>query len=825
MQCLLLRVSVLSVVLFVGACKSTEVVVTGGSVQYQAPYRAPYQAARTKYHDLLHTKLAVRFDWERQHLHGVATLKLQPHCFPQRHLVLDAQGFVVHRVERLGGHVKEALAYTYDGKKLTIDLGKMQEVGVAYWVEVAYTAQPNELEGHKEGSLNGSKGLLFINPDGGDRTKPRQVWTQGEPASNSSWFPTIDAPNQRCTQEVFITVEDRFKTLCNGVLGYSRLNEDQTRTDYWHMDLPHPPYLFMLAVGEFAVVQDVWEDLEVNYYVEPAYEQYAKAIFGHTPEMLEFFSQKLAYPYPWPKYSQVVVRDYLAGAMENTSAAVFSEEFQVDDRALLDSDCDDIIAHELFHHWFGNLVTCESWSHLPLNESFACLGAHIWRAHKYGVDAGDLCLWNTLQGYLREASCKQVNLIRFHYDDVGELFDRHSYNKGALVLHMLRQYLGEEVFFDALGYYLKRHAFSSVGIHQLRRVFEEVTGEDLNWFFDQWFFAAGHPVLKVEHAYDHGVLTLKVWQRQDAQTTPVYKLPLTVNIWTGSEQQRHKIVVEKPYSEFTWALPQQPALVSLDRRTMLLGVIEHAKSPAAYRRLYYQGGDFFAKHEALTYCVNNMGDPGCCQVLQAALQDGFWFFRKMAAAAFKGYKGKDLAAVALLLSELGKSDAKPAVRAAAVCSLASFSNPAQYAAVYKQGMAARSYHLVSTALYAYATTTNEPGKFACLAEFEACDNAKIVLALASYYAEAKQPNKYAWLKAQIARRQGRRSICPLIVVLGKYLAVISNEKNQADGLALLHQLAVGTEKAYVQSAVCEALRHMQQVKGAKALFDVLKANL
>ena len=816
----LLRASILCVVLFISACKSTEVAIKHASVQHPSPY----QAARTKYHDLLHTKLEVSFDWQRQHLHGVATLKLQPHCFPQRYLLLDAQGFVVHSVAKLlAEHTKSPLAHTYDGKKLTIDLGEALQAGEAYEVKIVYTAQPNAIPGRTGTSLSHGKGLFFINPKGSHPTKPQQIWTQGEPQANSCWFPTIDAPNQRCTQEVYITVDERFNTLSNGVLGYSKLNEDHTRTDYWYMDLPHPPYLFMLAVGEFAVVQDAWEDMEVNYYVEPAYEKYAKAIFGHTPEMIEFFSQKLDYPYPWPKYSQIVVRDYfLAGAMANTSAAVFTEALQVDDRELLDRDYEDIIAHELFQHWFGNLVTCESWSHLSWNESFALLGEHIWREYKYGADAGDLSVWNTLQGYLQEASHKQVNLIRFRYDDVDELFDRYSYNKGALVLHILRQYLGEEAFFKALSYYLKKHAFSSVEIHQLRRAFEEVTGEDLNWFFNQWFFAAGLPILKVEHTYGDGTLTLRVWQQQNAKTTPIYKLPLTVTIWTGGEQQHHTIVVEQPYNEFTWELPQQPELVSLDRRTMLLGVIDHPRSPAAYQRLYYQGEDFFAKHEALTYCVNHMDNPACCKVLQDALQDDFWFFRKVAAAAFKDYQGKDLAVVASLLIALSKNDPQSAVQAAAVATLASFPNPAQYVAIYKQGMAARSYHLVSTALYAYVTTSNEPDRLAYLAPFEAYDHPSIMAALANAYIKTKQLGKYPWFKEKLTRLQGSINIYPLIVTLGKYLAVIPDENSQADGLELLGQAIESTDNAQIHAAVYEALQHMRKIKGAQTFLKEFK---
>ena len=589
------------------------------------------------------------------------------------------------------------------------------------------------------------------------------------------------------------------------------------------MDLPHAPYLFMLAVGEFVEVQDQWNDIEVNYYVEPAYAPYASAIFGHTPEMLDFFSQKLDYPYPWPKYSQIVVRDYIAGAMENTSATVFSDVLQVNDRQLLDEDYDDLIAHELFHHWFGNLVTCESWSQLPLNESFACLGAHIWRAHKYGNDAGDLSIWTTHQDYLRAATYKQVPLIRFYYDSVGEVFDAHSYHKGALVLHMLRKYVGEEIFFKALSHYLKKHAFSAVEIHQLRKAFEEVTGEDLNWFFNQWFFDTGHPILKAEHSYDNGVLTLKIWQKQNVQTTRLYKLPLVVDIWIAGKKQAHKIVVEQQYHEFTWMLAQQPALVHIDSNNLLTGIIEYPKSAAEYQRLYYQGESFFAKHEALQYCINNKHSPACCKVVQDALQDHFWFFRKMAAEAFKYYQSEDLTIIAALLA-LSRNDCKPAVSAAAISTLASLQNPAQYMDTYKQGMAAASYHLASTALYAYATTTQEPGKEQLLANFEASDHLKIITALANYYIKTQQSRKYQWLKEKLTRLQGSIAYNRLIVTLGTYLAVIADTKIQKNGLGVLKKIYTSTDSVAIQAAVREALQKMRKIKSARALLNELKTN-
>lgn len=810
------------ITLFLGTCRTAEAGPQPFQI-HQQQHSAPYQSARTKYHDLLHTKLEVSFDWEKQHLHGIATLQLQSHFYPQQYVELDAKDMAIHSIVMLEEQFRRNLNHSYDGKKLTIALGRAYSREEPCLLEIAYTAKPGQNKIANGTILSANRGLYFINPDGKDPSKPQQIWTQGEPHTSSCWFPTIDAPNQKCTQEVYITVDDKFRTLSNGVLVYTTLNEDQTRTDYWRMDLPHAPYLFMLAVGEFAEVQDEWNDIAVNYYVEPAYEPYAKSIFAHTPEMLEFFSEKLDYPYPWPKYSQVIVRDFPADAMENTTAAVFTEALQVDDRELLDRDYDDIIAHELFHHWFGNLVTCESWAYLPLNESFACLGAHLWRAYKYGSYARDLRIWNTLNSYLEEAKHKQVSLIRPYYTDPGELFDGYSYHKGPLVLHMLRYYLGEEAFFKSLSHYLKKHAFTSIDIHQLRKAFEEITGEDLNWFFNQWFLAPGHPRLRVEHSYTNGKLTLKMWQKQSAPT-PIYQLPIAVDIWLQGNKQRHKVMVENPYNEFIWELPQQPELVHIDRSSLLVGELIHPKTAEEYRYLYYHGENFFAKHEALTHFINNEHNATYYQVLQDALQDDYWFFRMMAVDALAGYTDKVYSAIEAPLIELSKNDSHAAVRAAAIRTLSSFQEPNKYTDLYKASLADSSYHLVSTALYAYATTSEDAAKPAILAQFEAYDNLEIITALANYYVQTKQFDKYDWLKDKVTRLHTRTGFENLILLLGKYIAIIPDKKTQEDGLSTMQSIANSNDKPHLKLAVYRALKQLPRTRIVKKIINEIETN-
>ena len=280
---------------------------------------ASYKPEKEKIHDLVHTKLKVDFNFEDKTMNGEAWVTAKPHFYSKNKITLDAKAMLIHEVSM----DDKKLNYFYDNLKLSIDLPRTFNRAEEFTIYIKYTAQPEKVYQKGSTAITGAKGLYFINADGTIPNKPRQIWTQGETEAASCWFPTIDSPNERCTQETHITVADNFVTLSNGDLVESKKNENKTRTDIWKQTKPHAPYLFAVAVGEFAKVTDMWHNKAVEYYVEPEYEAHAEAIFGNTPEMLSFFSDLLDYEYPWQKYSQVAVRDFMSAAMENTTASFF----------------------------------------------------------------------------------------------------------------------------------------------------------------------------------------------------------------------------------------------------------------------------------------------------------------------------------------------------------------------------------------------------------------------------------------------------------------------------------------------------------------------
>jgi aminopeptidase N len=502
------------------------------------------------------------------------------------------------------------------------------ERGDTFELAITYTARPTATGGSN--AITSNQGLFFINSKGRGG-KPQQIWTQGETEWNSRWFPTIDEPNERCTQEVYLTVEDRFTTLSNGILQQSTDNKDGTRTDYWQMNQPHAPYLFAIIVGEYAVVEEEVDSLLLQYYVEPKYEKHAQMIFAHTPEMIRFFSEKLDYPFPWDKYAQVVVRDYVSGAMENTTASVFGEFVQKRGRALTNEFNDYIVAHELFHQWFGDLVTCESWANLTLNEGFANYAEYLWYEHYYGPSLAAYHMMTERNSYFYEAASSAHPLIHFGYDDSEDMFDAHSYSKGGAILHMLRQYVGDAAFWESLHYYLVQNAYTAVEAHDLRLAFEEVTGEDLNWFFNQWYFSEGHPELEVRYGYDATaqVVVVEVEQVQDpAQVPPIFILPTSVDIHYNGKRERQVIRVDQRRQEFVFPCPVKPDWVQFDPDYTLLAEYRDNKDKAIFRYQLGHGAHFRDRYDAVQELLGSPVEEQSALALQA-LDDSHWAIREL----------------------------------------------------------------------------------------------------------------------------------------------------------------------------------------------------
>src|SRR5438045_5132216 len=293
-------------------------------------WKKQYRETTTKINDLVHTKLDTKFDFSKSYMYGKAWITLQPHFYPTDSLRLDAKGMDIHKIAIVKNGKESSLKYDYDNWQLNIHLDKTYKGGEQYTVFIDYTSKPNEVKVKGSAAISDARGLYFINPTGEEKDKPTEIWTQGETEANSVWLPTIDKPNQKMTDEISMTVPNKYVTLSNGKLASQKKNADGTRTDTWKMELPHAPYLLFMGVGDFAIIKDSYKDKEVSYYVDKEYASVARNIFGLTPQMIAFYSRITGVDYPWAKYSQITGHDYVSGAMENTTATWHSDATQQD---------------------------------------------------------------------------------------------------------------------------------------------------------------------------------------------------------------------------------------------------------------------------------------------------------------------------------------------------------------------------------------------------------------------------------------------------------------------------------------------------------------
>lgn len=716
--------------------------------KYRYHFLKGYKASATRKFDLLHTELHVSFDWEKREMPGRALLTLTPYFYPQHVLTLDAKAFALHKVALLEAGKIRDLDYSYDSLSLIIPLPRIYKKGDTLKLLIEYTARPEKSRQKGGRAIRKGQGLYFINADGSDPKKPREIWTQGEPESNSNWFPTIDKPNERCTQSMFITVADSFTTLSNGLLVESTDNGDGTRTDHWEMDLPHAPYLFMMAIGPFVVTHDEWQGRPVNYYMEPAYAANARRIFGRTPEMIETFSHLLGVDFPWPKYSQVVVRDFVSGAMENTTATVHYSALNATREMLVDRDFDDIISHELFHQWFGDYVTCESWANIPLNESFATYGEILWHEHRGGPDEADRQRLNDLKIYLMTGRQLVVPMIRYYHKTKDELFDANSYQRGGATLGMLRQYTGDDAFFKALNLYLTRHRFQAVEIHKLRLAFEEVTGEDLNWFFDEWMMTAGVIEMSMDVQYDteKDVTTLNLSQRNVAEPSLHYRLPIDVAKYRNGNKSVSRIWLLG--ADSTYVFPGRFDALIPDERGFMVANVKRSFPQDYIYEIWKPEMPYYMRNLAIdslkAYQKRSVKAYGA---MRSLLKDPFAPIREKAIENWE-----PAASDFHLLRDLALNDPAPSVRAAAVNKIYGVNDSADFD-VFSLAVRDSSIKVAGEALYVlYETNREEAAKYT--AKFEESESPNLVTTIAEIYARDAGAEKQDFFRKALKKDIG-----------------------------------------------------------------------
>ena len=793
-----------------GASPFSENVATLSAIQNDTTpaWAQWYRASRPLDFRLVHTKLDLKPLFETAQLEGKAWIRMQVGFYPVQSVDLDAQGFTIRR---LAMRTLDAdsnrwieLAYRYNRKVVSAKLPKTLAGGTALEIHMDYLASPDSLNaGAGSAAIQGEKGLYFIRPDSVYPDKPLQVWTQGETDHNSCWFPTIDAPNQKMTQEISIRVDTAMVTLSNGIMVGSTRHEDGTRTDTWSHHLPHAPYLAMIAAGKFSVTKDTWRNIPVHYYVEPQYAPLAARIFHRTPDMLDYYSKVLGVDYPWSSYHQIAVRDFVSGAMENTGAVVFGQWAQRSARELVDGSAEGTVAHEMFHHWFGDLVTCESWSNLSLNESFATYGTPLWYEHAYGREEADAALEGNLRDYLAESRRKQVDLIRYYYEDNEDMFDRHSYAKGARVLHMLRNEIGDKAFFESLRLYLTKHRFKAAEIHDFRIVCEEVTGRDLQVFFNQWFLSKGHPVLTMKYRYDQDAkqCVFNISQKHSAIPGKLFSLPIQLEFYFYDSSTSRRIVLDKQEQEFRFDLPQ-PVWTGHDLGRILLCEYDDQRTFEEFV-LQFKGGLFYYdRKRALEQLLRNplffgaWNDPSKVteameyqNIVTRALRDPSPVIRSLAAESIPVHVLKQDFLLYKLLGKTVESDTRSSVRQKALIKLleVSDSGKALEAGWLEQVLSKDSSLLVAAAGLKGLVKDQAAKALATARSLES--EPTMVGALLDFYAQHGESQDLSFIEKSLLQLRDARSQRQYAIWLKAYNKAVMRLDQKSRGITLYEKLS------------------------------------
>jgi aminopeptidase N len=625
-----------------------------------------------------HIFLDLNLNIHNQSIQGQCNITLLPIRNGIDRLTLDAVNLNIESVQ-----VDEVpQKFDYDGQKLSIQLDSPTLIDRRIAIAIAYSLEKPQ------------RGIYFIQPDKHYPHKPTQVWTQGEDEDSRFWFPCFDYPGQLSTSEIRVRVPKPFLAISNGELIATEADGD-SKIYHWSQQQVHPTYLMTLAVGDFAEIRDEWNGKPVTYYVEKGREADAKRSMGKTPQMMEFLSEKYGYPYAYPKYAQVCVDDFIFGGMENTSATLLTDRCLLDEKAALDNrNTESLVVHELAHQWFGDLIVIKHWSHAWVKEGMASYSEVMWTEHEYGTDEAAYYRLLEARSYQAEDSSRYRRPMVTHvYREAIELYDRHIYEKGSCVYHMIRAELGEELFWKAMKTFVQDNAHQTVETIDLLRAIEKATGRNLLFLFDQYVYRGGHPDFKVAYSWDGDANLAKITvtqtqakSDQNGSNSNLFDLRIPIGFGykhaekqndASSELKIFKVRVHEREQSFYFPLEEKPQFVSFDVGNNFLKTVE----------LEYPVPELKAQLEcdpnptSRIYAAEALAKKGGLEVLKAlaaSLQnDSFWGVRVEVAKQLAEIK-LDQAFDALVV---GLKDSNPHVRRAVIQALGKIKTYSSYKAV------------------------------------------------------------------------------------------------------------------------------------------------
>jgi aminopeptidase N len=774
----------------------------------QAPEPPPVQLPRSHNYDVQHYRIAVSFDWAKRSVAGETQVTLRPLQDEMKEVELDAGQMNIDSVKLAGG---APLKYRYEAdEKLFVSLDRAYPVGGDVQFTISYTAAPK-------------RGLTFITPTEDNPARPYQIWSQGEAQDNHYWFPCYDYPNDKATSEVIATVDERYQVISNGSLVEVRPDAaHKTKTWHWKMDQPFSVYLVSIIVGQYAEVREKYKNVPLVSYVYADEVENARVSIARLAPMIAFFSEKIGYDYPYAKYAQTTVRDF-NGGMENITATTMSETLVHDRRAHLDLSSDSVVSHEIAHSWFGNLVTCSDWSHLWLNESYSEMFAALWTEHDRGQADYSYEMYGNQQQYLHAwALGARRPIVTRRYYDPDALFDTYVYPRGAAVLDMLRYVLGDEAFFKATTHYVKKYQWQLVDTQQLVAAIEEATGQNVQWFIDEWVYRMGHPEFEISSSYDAGagMLKLRVKQTQKpARTLPwfdsteFFTMPVDIAITTAAGERVHRVLIDRAEKEFAFAVDSKPLIVNFDRGNR---IIKQVKFPRSDDELSYQllhDADVMGRVLAAVELRSRHSERASKAIAEAAVGDKFWGVRLEAARGLSEFKTD--AARRALIEAAGDKESR--IRRAAIQGLATLKDPALAALYINVIRTDQSYYAVAEAARALGLTA-DAGAYEVLVNALKQDSYQDVIRIGALEGLAALGNN----RALEAGFKYAARVNPINVRVSAFQLIAGTGKGSDRAFEILSS-ALKDASLRIRIAAVQALGTLGDKRAISILEEVLKA--
>jgi aminopeptidase N len=635
--------------------------------------------------DLQHLKLELDVDLKKRTVKGRAHWRLAV-LQATTELRFDAVDFEVSGVKISSKGGLSRVPFSNNGREILIHTRELRR-GSKVNVVIDYkVTEPKS-------------GLSFFSPSAEDPDVPLQVWSQGEAEMNRYWIPCIDHPNERQSTELIITVDKGLFALSNGKKVSKKDKGDKT-VYHWRQDKSHVIYLVTLVVGQFEEVTDSWRGKPLTYYVPFGWKKHALNSFKNTKRMLNFFSDRIGQEYPWDRYDQIVVEQFAHGGMENTGATTLNESTLHDARAHIDFSSDGLVAHELAHQWFGDLLTCRDWAHIWLNEGFATYFEALWDEENNGRDSFLYNMWNKARSG-RNAG-KSLPILDRRYREPSAVFDGRAYPKGSWVLHQLRRRIGDKAFWAGIRLYVQRHKYSTVDTSDLRKAFEDATGHSLERFFYDTVERKGHPVLDVRFRWlsKENLLEVDVKQRQKE---PAFHFPVTIQAQlkgSKNKQLRQRFQVTKKHQQFYLSLGSRPSMVRFDPLNTVLKEAKIHKDQDWWIAQLTSDKDPIGRIEAAQDLARRRRGELTKTVIDALFGDKFWAVKVEVAKALAKIGGAPVRDALIL----GLKQKNPRVRRACADGLGTFKKDQKAAValetVIKKGDA--SYYVESSAISSFA---------------------------------------------------------------------------------------------------------------------------